>query len=176
MSPRQPGAQEAPPLGSAGPGHHLDLRDPVNVAVKVTGLEGQVALMQQALSTGLSNVTSTLSAVQGEQQDLRREMARILESLHALKEHGSGLERLAQQIKDAGDGFNDWRREHEKDNQAVLERVNVWRGVIIGVCILAGSLAASVIYIVQDGFSDARAEQARLEHRIEVLEGRRAAP
>ena len=74
---------------------------PVNAAAgaKVTTIEGALALLSQQVSQGLGNVTSQLSALQGDMRDNARQLAALNSAQHEFQAHSTGLERLAEAIE-----------------------------------------------------------------------------
>lgn len=141
------------PLGEP---HRTDFANPAEVAVEVTEVKGQMALLAQQVSTGLSNVISQLSAVQGELRELQK-------GQHDIQAHSTGLERLATVLERHIDANQAWQRAHAIENQQVADRVTFWRGMVIGVVALGGLLTTAGIYFVQDGRAQDAAERVRLE-------------
>lgn len=130
-----------------------NLGDPLQVAVKVTSIEGQLAMLQQQVSTGLTNVSSQLSALQGEQRDMGKSLREVAITQHDMQAHSEGLERLARAIDRNSAEFASWREKHEGENRGVSDRVTTFRGMMIGFGIVATLLASAVIYNVQSGFN-----------------------
>lgn len=143
--------------------HRTDFTNPAEVAVEVTEVRGQLALLSQQVSAGLSNVSSQLSALQGEHRETQKEIRDVSSQLHGMREQSTGLARLAQSIADQTAENVAWRKTHEVENRDVADRVTLWRGILIGVVFLGGLLTTAGIYFVQDGFSRSAQERARIE-------------
>lgn len=154
MTPHRP-AEAAP--------HRTDFSNPAEVAVEVTEVRGQLALLSQQVSAGLSNVSSQLAAMQGDLRDVQKDLKGVSQAQHALGEHSTGLERLALAIENQTKENVAWRRTHEAENRVVADRVTLWRGVVIGCVALGGMLTTAGIYFVQDGFNRSASERARIE-------------
>lgn len=152
MTPRAPG--EA---------HKTDFSNPAEVAVEVTEVKGQLALLSQQVSAGLSNVSTQLGALQGDVRDVQKGLQLVANQQHDIQAHSTGLDRLARAIEAHVTASQEWQRAHVAENQAVADQVKGWRGMVIGFGLAAGLLSAAAIYIVQDGFSRAAAEMARVE-------------
>lgn len=129
-----------------------NLGDPLQVAVKVTAIEGQLAMLQQQVSGGLTNVSTQLAALQGEQRDMSKSLREVAITQHDMQAHSEGLERLARAIDRNSAEFSAWREKHEGENTKVSERVTTFKGMMVGFGIIASVLAAAMVYIVQSGF------------------------
>jgi hypothetical protein len=140
-----------------------DFANPAEVAVEVTEIKGQVALLAQQVSTGLSNVSSQLGSLQGDVRDVQKGLQLVANQQHDIQAHSTGLDRLAKAIEAHVAASQEWQRTHVAENQAVADQVKGWRGMVIGFGIAASLLSAAAIYIVQDGFARDAAERARIE-------------
>lgn len=158
MTPRAPQAEGLNPT---------DLLDPTTVAVEITAIKGQMALLNQQVSQALSNVGSTLTAMQGDLREVQKDVREVMSQQHALADHSTGLERLGAAIEKFTHENEAWRRSHEGENRGVADRVTFWRGAVFVLTLLGGVVSTAVVYIVQDGFARDAAERARLERLIE---------
>ncbi len=157
----------------------LDLRDPMQVGVRVLELDGNVALLQQQVSQSLGNVSSQLSSLQGEVRAISRRVGEVVEAQHGFQSHSSGLERVAASIENHVREFGEWRKEHEKQNQMTADTINEARGglrTFVKVSVIVGAL---IVFTVQLQFQYAAEQLSRAELRInekadEMKEGRRA--
>lgn len=159
-------------VGGLPPEDRIDLRDPVMIAVKITELEGKNQLLGQQVTTGLKTLFDQIASLQGDFREVETLARDIHSRQHQIQEHSSGLERLAKAIERQTEFDTKWRKDHEAENKVVADRVTLWRGVIIGVCLLAGLLASATIYIVQSRFDDAAQERVRIDARLDRLEAR----
>jgi hypothetical protein len=123
--------------------------------------------------TGLRNMFEQQASMQGDMREVERLSQAISGQLHQFQEHSTGLERLARAIEKQAEVDDRRWKVHEAENKVVADRVNVWRGVIIGVCVLAGLLASATIYIVNSRFDDAAQQRVRIDARLDRLEGAR---
>lgn len=134
------------------PNRPIDMADPLQVAVKVTSIEGSLAVLTQQVSTGLGNLSSQVAAVQAEQRDQGKSLRDVAVTQRDMQGHSEGLERLARSMDRYSAEFASWRDKHEAENKGVAERVTTFKGVIIGFGILATVLASAMGYIVRTGF------------------------
>lgn len=126
----------------------VDLSDPLQVAVKVTAIEGTLAMLQQQVSSGLTNVSSQLSAQQGELRDMGKSLREVADTQHEIQNQSEALERLARAIDRNSAEFAAWRDKHEVANQSVADKVTAARGAlwVVSLVVLAvGALAGAYI-------------------------------
>lgn len=139
----------------------MDLRDPALVAIEMTAIKGEFALLSSQVSQGIGNLTSQVSAIQGE----FREHGRVLRSVESaqleMQAHSNAVDRLARAIE-AGTAENmRWRKDHEGENRVVADRVTTFRGIMLGVTILAGAAFTIAMNWITAEFSNVRGEATR---------------
>lgn len=149
---------------------NIDLRDPTAVAVEVTAVKGQMALLAQQVSSGLSNVSSQLSALQGEVRDQGKTLKCVESGQHDMQSHSKGLDRLALAIERNSAEFGGWRDRHEADNKGVSDRVTTFRGVLIGVVAVIAVAAGAIAMNQEIRFK--RADERLDVHIATVAEGK----
>lgn len=154
------------------PDRAVNLSDPLQVAVKVTSIEGSLAVLTQQVSTGLGNLSSQLAAVQAEQRDQSKSLREVAITQHDMQAHSEGLERLSRAIDRNSGEFAAWREKHEGENTKVSERVTTFKGVMVGFGLLATLLAGAMVYIVQSGFQ--RQDEKLTGHAQSEVESRSA--
>lgn len=147
-----------------------DLSDPMQMAVKVTAVEGTLALLQQQVSAGLGNVSSQLSSLQGELREVSKVTSEVARHQQAMESHSEGLNRAFGAIERYANEFAGWRERHESENKGVSNSVTTFRGVLIGFGVLASLVVAGVVWVVSEGFQREAEERAKLEakHDIDV--------
>ena len=162
----------------------VDLSDPMQVAVKVTTIEGALALLSQQVSQGLGNVTSQLSALQGDMRENAKTLAALNAAQHEFQAHSSGLERLAESIEKATVENMQWRRAHETDNRGVSDSVAAAKGALKLIAWSGVFVIGLVVFTVQLQFNAATTDRqrlaaahdvdvARIEKRMEAIERER---
>lgn len=115
----------------------MDLRDPTVVAVEVTSIKGQMALLGQQVSQGLSNVSSQLAALQGDVREIERTVEKVATQQHELQTHSEGLQRAFTAIERVSTRMDHWIEVHENENQVIADKVTghstgvrlVWLGL-----------------------------------------------
>jgi anti-sigma-K factor RskA len=162
-----------PRMNPQAPGEErVDFRDPLHVAVELTQLRARQDMQAQETTTGLRNVFEQLASLQGDMREVERLAQGISNQQHQFQEHSSGIERLAKVIERHVEQQERKWESHERDNQQVADRVTMWRGVVIGLMLVAGLALSAAIYIVQSGFADAAQERVRIDARLDRLEAR----
>jgi hypothetical protein len=148
-----------------------DLSDPLQVAVKITRMEGTLALLSQQVSQGLGNVTNQLGAMQGEMRDTNRKVGELAHAQHEFTSHSDGLNRLGKSIEDHVHEFREWRKAHETDNRGVSDHVTGFRGALKLVAWAGVFVIALVVFTVQLQFDAASRDRLRIEgaHAADVL-------
>lgn len=139
----------------------VDLRDPTVVAVEVTSIKGQMALLGQQVSQGLSNVSSQLSALQGDVREIERTVEKVATQQHELQTHSEGLQRAFTAIERLASRFDHWVEVHETENQLVADKVTghstgvrlVWIGLGV-VATLAWAYVESRLGRIGDRLTD----------------------
>lgn len=154
----------------------VDLSDPLQVAVKVTAIEGTLAMLQQQVSTGLTNVSSQLSALQGEQRDMGKSLREVADTQHEIQNQSEALERLARAIDRNSAEFAAWRDKHEVANQGVADKVTAARGALWVVSLVVLAVGALAGAYVNAEFANVRresdAKEVRLGRDVDALEKR----
>lgn len=147
-----------------------DLSDPMQVAVKVTAVEGTLALLAQQVSQGLGNVQSQLSALQGDMRDTTKQLASMVATQVEFQAHSTGMERLAKAIEDSTLENMRWREKHEAENRGVADSVTSARGVTRFIAWIGAFIVGLVVFTVQMQFDGAAKDRQRLEqaHRDDV--------
>lgn len=147
-----------------------DLSDPLQVAVKVTAVEGTLALLSQQVSQGLGNVQSQLSALQAEQRENSKQISDLAVAMHALQAQSSGMERLALAIEQAAAENSAWRRNHESENRGVADAVTGARAALKFVAWIGAFIVGLIVATVQIQFDGTARDRMRLEqaHRDDV--------
>ena len=148
----------------------VDLSDPMQVAVKVTTIEGALALLSQQVSQGLGNVTSQLSALQGDMRDNAKQLAALSSAQHEFSAHSTGLERLAEAIENSTKENMEWRRRHETENNDVSSAVQQAKGALWLLAFAGMAVVGLVVFTVQSQFEAATRDRQRIEkaHDIDV--------
>ena len=159
----------------------IDLRDPTTVAVEVTTIKGQMALLGQQVSQGLSNVSSQLSALQGDVREIERTVEKVATQQHELQTHSEGLQRAFTAIERVSSRMDHWIEVHENENQVVADKVNshstgvrlVWIGLGV-VAALAWAYVESQLGRIGDRMTDhvtsGSEAKASIERRLDRTE------
>ena len=137
--------------------------DPIQMAMEVTALKGQV-------QSGFNGINATLERLEKDQREVRQTMVDLVRHQATMESHSEGLGRAFKAIENHTSEFAKWRISHEAENDAVSERVVMFKGslkgaaVLVGVIVmLCGALVSSIIY----GYRIELASQAR---ELEILE------
>lgn len=148
----------------------VDLSDPMQVAVKVTTIEGALALLSQQVSQGLGNVQSQLSALQGDMRENAKQLAELNSAQHEFQAHSTGLERLAEAIEKSTEENHAWRRRHETENNEVSSSVQQAKGALWLLSFAGLAVAGLVVFTVQSQFDAATRDRQRIEkaHDIDI--------
>lgn len=144
--------------------HAADLSDPMHVAVKVTAMEGALALLGQQVSQGLSTVQSQLSALQGETRENTRQLALVAQAQAEFQAYSSGLDRLAVAIEKSTAENLKWREKHELENRSVADSVTSARGVTRFIAWIGAFIVGLVVFSVQLQFDGLAKDRLRIEH------------
>jgi anti-sigma-K factor RskA len=150
----------------------VDWTEPMQVASRVMEVEGDIRLLSQQVTMGLKIVTDQQASMQGDIREIERVARNIESQQHEIQSHSTGLERLAKAIEKHVDQQERRWEKQETENKAVADRVNFWRGIVIGISLLAGLLLSAGIYIVNSRFDDAAKERVRIDSRLDHLEAR----
>lgn len=166
---------------------NFDPSDPLQVAVKITQMEGVLARAQegfnvasQTMNQGMADLRTEIRAVSDQLKDLPK-------LANAQEGHGSGLERAFKAIENLANETNRsfrerdddldawkeryeaerdrWRSTHEEDNRKTREKLILWNGVGLGISLLASALVGTVLYIYTGDKAAARDALARLESK-----------
>lgn len=146
--------------------HAADLSDPMQVAVKVTAMEGALALLGQQVSQGLANVQSQLSALQGETRENTRQLALVAQAQAEFQAHSSGLDRLSAAIEKSTAENLKWREKHEMENREVADSVTSARGVTRFIAWVGVFIVGLVVFTVQMQFDGAAKDRMRIERSV----------
>lgn len=146
--------------------HTADLSDPMQVAVKVTAVEGALALLGQQVSQGLASVQSQLSALQGDTRDNTRQLAALAQAQAEFQAHSGGLDRLAAAIEKSTAENLKWREKHEMENREVADSVTSARGVTRFIAWVGVFIVGLVVFTVQMQFDVAAKDRLRIERSI----------
>jgi len=149
--------------GTQKPAAAVDLSDPLQVAVKVTSVEGSLALLSQQVSQGLGNLQSQLSAMQGDMRAATDKLADLAATQHEIQAHSTGLDRLAKAIEESTKENMEWRRVHEEKNSRVADSVTTARGAMWALGIAGGLVIGLVVFTVQMQFTSATQDRQRIE-------------
>lgn len=150
--------------------HAADLSDPMQVAVKVTAMEGALALLGQQVSQGLATVQSQLSALQGETRENTRQLALVAQAQAEFQAHSSGLDRLAVAIEKSTAENLKWREKHELENRSVADSVTSARSVTRFIAWIGVFIVSLVVFAVQMQFDGFAKDRLRIEqlHRDDI--------
>jgi len=150
--------------------HAADLSDPMQVAVKVTAMEGALALLGQQVSQGLANVQSQLSALQGETRENTRQLAQLAQTQAEFQVHSGGLDRLAAAIEKSTAENLRWREKHELENRSVADSVTSARGVMRFIAWIGAFIVGLIVFTVQLQFDGLAKDRLRIErsHRDDI--------
>ncbi len=165
----------------------MDLSDPLQVAVEVTTVKGTLALLQQQVSIGLTNLSSQMAAIQAEQHASTKVIAEVARQQQAMETQSEGLSRAFIAIERVADEFARWREPHELANRNVADRMTTFQGVLIGFGLLAATVVGLAALSVQQGFRRAdenlaayviRSAEYRttIDRRLDHLEAQRNEP
>lgn len=121
----------------------FDPSDPVQVAVRITQLEGQIARSQD-------NFTQTA-------QDLNRNIEGMRNDVRA------AVEEIRTSHSKRDGEWEDWRRTHEADNQKTRDQMVRWNGIAVGVSVLSTALMGTILTIYLGDKAVARENLARVE-------------
>ena len=154
--------------------HAADLSDPMQVAVKVTAVEGALALLGQQVSQGLANVQSQLSSLQGDTRENTRQLTLVAQAQAEFQAHSGGLDRLAAAIEKSTAENLKWREKHELENRGVSDSVTSARGVTRFIAWIGAFIVGLVVFTVQLQFNAATTDRQRLEQARATLAAQRA--
>lgn len=168
-------------------GLEFDPSDPVQVAVKLTQLEGAVAAAQQAFSQTATNLTQGMGALQTEVRAVAEQVRDLAKIGHKQDGHEAGLNRAFEAIRDLArettrrfsdqaedlEGWRSkyeaerdlWRSNHEADNRKTREKLILWNGVGLGFSMLSTVLVALLTYVYLGDKQVAADERARIERQ-----------
>lgn len=166
-------------------GMNFDPSDPIQVAVKVTQLEGALVRSQEAftntagdLSRGIEGLRADLRGVADQLKELPKLATNQDNQNSGLGRAFKAIEELAQQTRASfADRDEDldawkaryeaerdrWRTAHEDDNRKTREKMILWNGVAIGFSLLASTLVGAGLYIYSGDKTAARENAARIE-------------
>lgn len=147
-----------------------ELADPVQMMLEVQQLRGEQASLAQQLNTAISNMGGSLQALQVDVRDFREGQTQIVNELAKLRENSSGLERLAQAIKESTEESMRWRRDHEKEDQKVAGQVSTWRGMVIGFGAAVSLLVALGAFYINGEFNRLSQENASLRSDLKDVQ------
>ena len=151
-----------------------DLRDPTVVAVEVTSIKGQMALLGQQVQQAMQNVSSQLAALQGDVRDIERTVEKVATQQHELQTHSDGLARAFAAIERLSGRMDHWIDVHESENKGVSDKVNshatgvrvVW--VVFGiVATLAAALMQAKFDAVTGKIDQHVIDSQEARHRVE---------
>lgn len=137
---------------------HADLLDPAVVAIEVTTVKGELALLSSRLTTGLDNVSSSLAALQTEFREHGRLLKSVETSQHDLQQHSQGLERVGNALERHIVESFDYRKTHESANQRVADQVNRFSGIVAGFGLLGAVVVTVAILWINAEFGNIRRE------------------
>ena len=168
---------------------HGGLLDAAQHAVRMERLEGQQALLAQRVSQGMDNVASTLASVQVEVRGLATRIGEVGALQHSHDTSRAAIDEMKRSILDLNsrleDWFSDfeqrsqqrwdkferqrdeWRREHEADNEndkrelekeirSVRETVIRFIGYGSAIGALAGVISAGFLWSINYRFNEGR--------------------
>lgn len=150
----------------------VDWAEPMQVAARVMEVEGDIRLLSQQVTMGLKIVTDQQASMQGDIREIERVARNIESQQHEVRTHSTGLDRLAKAIEKHVDQQEKRWEKQEAQNKAVDDRVNFWRGIVLGISLLAGLLLTAGIYILNTRFDDAAQARVRIDARLDRLETR----
>lgn len=168
-------------------GLEFDPSDPVQVAVKLTKLEGALAAAQQAFSQTANNLTQSMGALQTEVRAVADQVRDLAKISHKQDGHEAGLNRAFEAIRDLArettrrfsdqaedlEGWRSkyeaerdlWRSNHEADNRKTREKLILWNGVGLGFSMLSTVLVALLTYVYLGDKQVAADDRARIERQ-----------
>lgn len=168
-------------------GLEFDPSDPVQVAVKLTKLEGTLAAAQQAFSQTANNLTQSMGALQTEVRAVADQVRDLAKISHKQDGHEAGLNRAFEAIRDLArettrrfsdqaedlEGWRSkyeaerdlWRSNHEADNRKTREKLILWNGVGLGFSMLSTVLVALLTYVYLGDKQVAADDRARIERQ-----------
>lgn len=151
---------------------HRDLTDPTQLAVEVTEVKGTLALLQQQVSGGLSNVSSQLASVQGDMRDMGKQLGALALAQADFTSHSSGLDRLAKAIEKSTVENSEWRKAHELTNQQTADKVTAFDGAIRALRWMVGIVVTLAVFGTGVYLTAATNWRSGIEGRIDRLETR----
>ena len=146
-----------------------DLLDAAVIAIEHVGLKGDFALLQAQTSTNLQNLSSQVSALQGDSRATMQILRNVEAAQHQMQAHSSAFERLAASIDRSTAENLQWRKDHEQVTAALVARVNKFQGGLIGVSLLAGTLFTVAVMWVNAEFANLRREHSADVQQIRQL-------
>ena len=149
-----------------------DLSDPLQMAVKVTRIEGTLALMQQQATQGMGNMTNALASLQAELRELTHRLSDVASGQHEFATQSSALQQLSRSIDAHVRDYSEWRKVHESDNRAVADHVTAARGALKLVAWSGVFVIGLLVFTVQMQFNAAQSERLRMEQQHATDVGR----
>lgn len=166
-------------------GLNFDPSDPIQVAVKVTQLEGALVRSQEAFNQTAGDLSRSINGLRSDFRNVADQLKELPKLATNQDNQNSGLarafraiEELAQQTrvsfadrdkdmeawKERYEAERDrWRTAHEEDNRKTRERMILWNGVAMGISVIASALVSAILYIYVGDKAAARETTARLE-------------
>lgn len=125
-----------------------------------------MALLSSQVQQGMGNVSSQLSALQGESREISKRVGDLQLAQHEFGEHSNGLNRLASIIEANTREFADWRKAHEAENRVVADHVTGFRGGIRALWAVGTLVIMLVVFTVQMQFSSSATDRMRIERQF----------
>ena len=157
---------------SRGPAPAEDLSDPLQMAVKVTRIEGTLALMQQQATQGMGNMTNALASLQAELRELTHRLTDVASAQHDFAAQSAGLQQISRSIDAHIRDYGEWRKVHESENRAVADHVTAARGALKLVAWSGVFVIGLLVFTVQMQFNGAQRDRLRIEQQHATDVGR----
>jgi len=138
----------------------------VGLDVKVTMLEGQLALLAKEVSMSSQANNSTMMTLAADMRDVSKMVQLIRSEQDRWSGHSEGLARLGKNIEKLTEKLE----KAEEDKRTRDESINTFKGgvkVLWAVVLIMGSLASA--YVLNE-FDHGEERDLRIENRIDRLE------
>lgn len=151
--------------------------DPTALAVALTKLQGDQAVLQRDVQVSIQNLTSSTHAVQAEVRHMGEQLAELARLQQQQVSHSEGLDRAFKAIEKLTGRMDVWIEKHEGENRTTADCVTAFRGGlaatrwVVGVVgtLVAGLLAAwigAIAWNFNTEVANARTERTRIEAQI----------
>lgn len=145
-----------------------DLKDPLQVAVKLTHLEGVMTNLQAGVAQTNQHLRSTLEAVQADIRKLTDTLQQYGTLQHTLNDNHESIKRVWRVLEERDKAWNDrWDRFLEQQSTAHTSlRDRVMRVIYVGAgfSLAASVLAGTILFLYDRNESQAFADRTRIDN------------